>query len=58
MNKEETEERLEEAVELMITHLGGSDYQTWEIKDKIYANQENRLILTFEVEYEDDEEDD
>lgn len=57
MNREETEKRLEEAAELASTHLGCSD-QEWEIKDKIYVNKPNELILTFKVEYEeeDDEE--
>ena len=57
MNREETNKKLEEAAELVSTHLGCTD-QEWEIKDKIYANQENRLVLIFEVEYEKDEEDD
>lgn len=56
MNREETEERLEEAAELVSTHLGCVN-QEWEIKDRTYANKENELILIFKVEYEEEEED-
>ena len=51
MNREETKERLEEAAELASTHLGDTD-QVWEIKEKIYSNKDNVLVLIFEVEYE------
>ena len=51
MNRKEMEERLKEAAELVSTHLGCAD-QEWEIKDKIYANKKNELILIFKVEYE------
>ncbi len=55
MNREETEKKLNEAAELVSCHMGDLN-QSWEIKDKIYANKTNELILTFRVEYEEDEE--
>jgi len=54
LNREELEERLEEAAELIETHIGNHDSE-WEIKHKVYANKANELILTFKVEYEDEE---
>ncbi len=54
MNREETQERLGDAAELVSTHLGDVD-QEWEIEDKVYSNKKNVLILTFKAEYEDEE---
>lgn len=56
MNKKETMERLEEAAELVSTHLGDSD-QEWKIHPKNFANKRNELILIFKVEYDEDDED-
>ena len=57
MNREETNKKLEEAAELVSTHLGCSD-QEWEIQERLYSNGQKQLVLVFKVEYEKDEEDD
>ena len=54
MNKKETKRKLEEAAELVSTHLGDTN-QEWRIKDKVFSSREKKLVLTFKVEYEDDE---
>jgi hypothetical protein len=56
MNREETKERLEEALELVFTHMGHVNYSEADIIEKLYVNSPNKWILTFSVDYEDDAE--